>query len=340
MDFNTQHHQYITGLRDTLSKITDIALAKKRLTYLRWKVAENLDKLLFEFETNVKKTDANIMWAPDSAQAIEHLNKHLQPYANVRFLRHNAVIKLINKASIKVPEPTPTPDAVVVGAKFTLANTGNFFCALNSLEEYDAILQAKKIIVIAGIDSMLASQADLLTAKQLYAVYETGKLTYPAEILSRPGKPRGINAEVVLILIDDGRSKLIENPIHRPLFSILNFDLPPVCPMMEENYEADSWQKVDSLSYFLYPFISDMMAYASHFKNNYGFKLFNNYIPYDMDLSEHVMEARASVQKTEKLNPLNNLMDTDKSGVVLSARKFKDKQKFEKYAEHHFFGKD
>lgn len=339
MDFYEQHHLYISQLRSTLAKINDIDLAKKRLTYLRWKVAENLDKLLFEFETNVKKTDANILWAPDATKAIEYMNKHLQPFSNVRFLQHNSVKKLVNTGKIQVPTIPERADAIVVGAKFTLANTGNFFCALHSTEEYDAMLQAKKIIVIAGIDSILASQADLLLAKQLYAVYETGLLTYPAEILSRPGKPRGINAEIVLILIDDGRSKIIEQPVHRPLFSLLNFDLPAVCPMQELNYEPDNWQKVDSLTYFLYPFITDINAYAFHFKTNYGFKQLNQYMPYDIDLSDHVMEARAAVHKVDKMNPLGALLDTDKSGVILNQKKFRDKTKFEKYAEHHFFGK-
>ncbi|MDI1234453.1 MAG: hypothetical protein PSX81_09235 [bacterium] len=339
MDFYEQHQLYISQLRTTLAKISDIDLAKKRLTYLRWKVAENLDKLLFEFETNVKKTDANILWAPDATKAIEYMNKHLQPYSNVRFLQHNAVKKLVSTGKIQVPPMPEKADAIVVGAKFTLANTGNFFCALHSTEEYDAMLQAKKIIVIAGIDSMLASQADLLLAKQLYAVYETGLITYPAEILSRPGKPRGIQAEIILILIDDGRSKIIEQPVHRPLFSLLNFDLPPVCPMQELNYEADNWQKVDSLTYFLYPFMTDIHAYAFHFKNNYGFKQLNNYLPYEIDLSDHVMEARQAVHKVDKINPLSALLDTDKSGIVLHPKKFRDRTKFDKYAEHHFFGK-
>jgi hypothetical protein len=56
-------------------------------------------------------------------------------------------------------------------------------------------------------------------------------------------------------------------------------------------------------------------------------------------MSEHVMEARISIQKTDKMNPLSALMDSDKSGIALNPKKFRDRQKFDKYAEHHFFGK-
>lgn len=339
MDFYTQNNQYTAALNQTLSKIQDIDLARKRLTYLRWKVTENLDKLLFEFETNVKKTDANILWAPNAEKAIEYLKKHLMSFSNVRFLNHNAVKKLVKKGGIKVPETPKTTDAIVVGAKFLLANTGNVFCALHSIEEYDAMLQAKKIVVIAGVDSFLASQADLPIAKQLYSIYETGNLTYPAEILCRAGKPRGLNTEIIVILIDDCRSKMIENPVHRPLFSLLNFDLPPVCPMQQYKTYENDWEHADSLGYFLYPFITDMNGYGSHFKNNYGYRLLNNYVPYIIDMSEHVMEARVTIQKPDKINPLASLLDSDKSSIVLNPKKFRDKLKFSKYAEHHFFGK-
>lgn len=341
MNFNEQNKAYIDTLNRTLAKIDDIPLAKKRLTYLRWKVAENLDKLLFEFETNIKKTDAGILWAPDIDQAITHLNKHLAPYNNVRFLNHQAVRKLANNGKIKIPDNPATTDAVVIGAKFMTANTGNVFTALHSLEDYEALLQARKIIIIGGIDSFLASQNDLPLAKQLYSIYETGKPGYTAELLCKPGKPRGMNAEVVLILVDDRRSLLLENPVHRPLFSLLNFELPPVCPL-EQNRTDDrnEWSAINSLDYFLYPFLYGIQEYSNHFFNNYGLKLLNNYIPYDIDLSDHVMEARFSAGAGERKNPLMGLMDSDRSAVVLNPKKFKDRQQFEKYARHHFFGKD
>ncbi|MES2618699.1 MAG: hypothetical protein V4613_12525 [Bacteroidota bacterium] len=340
MDFNLKHQAYISELNQTLSKIDDIDLAKKRLTYLRWKVAENLDKLLFEFETNIRKTDGTLVWAPAIEQAIEQLSKHLAPYNNVRFIQHQAVKRLVSGGSVKVPEIPTHADAVVIGAKFLLANTGNFFSAFHSLEEYESLLQAKKIIVIGGIDSFLASQNDLPIAKQLYSIFETGKISYEAEILSRPGKARGMTAEIVLILIDDKRSQLLENPVHRPLFSLLNFELPPVCPLEQiRTTDRDDWQSVNSLDYFLYPFTHQFQNFTRHFLNNYGLKLLNNYIPYDMDLSDHVMEARVSAIGPEKKNPLMSIIDSDRSSVVLNSKKFKDKQQFEKYAALHFFGK-
>lgn len=339
MDFNSQNKAYLQQLANTLSKVEDIQLAKKRLTYLRWKVAENLDKLLFEYETNVKKTDANVLFAPTIALAIEYLNKHLKPFSKVNFLEHNAVKKMVNNGNVIVPEVVENPDAMVVGAKFLAANTGNIFIGLNNVEEYSQILGVKKLVVIAGIDSLLASQADLPIAKQLYAIYEKGRFNYAAEILTRPGKPRGLQCEVVLILIDDGRSKLLTNPIHRPLFSLLNFDLPPVCPMQQVSMPKNYWENIDTLSYFLFPFINDLNTFKQPILANYGLQLLNNYLPYDIDMGEQVIEARAYYHQKEKKNALANLLDTDKLSIVLNTKKYNDKEKFKKFAEQHFFGK-
>jgi len=268
MDFLTDHQAYITRLKSSLSKISDLDLALKRLTYIRWKVAENLDKLLFEFETNVKKTDSGILWCPDAKSSLENLNKHIRSFEKVKFFNHTAVKQFVNEVDIAVPEAKDQADVVVIGAKFIMANTGNFYTALNDFSEYETIINAKKIIVIAGIDSVLASQVELPLAKQLYATFETGNLSYQAEFISRPGRPRGLNCEIVLLLTDNNKSKLLEIPTHRHLFSLLNFELPPVCPMQQLSYEPGNWKKLDTLSYVFLGFIHGIQDFHQKFNGS------------------------------------------------------------------------
>jgi hypothetical protein len=339
MDFLEEHQAYISRLKESMSMISELDLARKRLTYIRWKVAENLDKLLFEFETNVKKTDTGFTWCPDVKTSLETLNKHLKNFDRVRFLNHNAVRHFVNELDIKVPAKDDKPDLVVVGAKFIMANTGNFYCALNDLDEYKAILNAKKLVVIAGIDSMLASQTELPLAKQLYATFETGKLAYPVEFVGRPGRGRGLNSEIVLLLTDNSKSKLLELPAHRPLFSLLNFDLPPVCPMQQLSYEPENWKKLDTLSYVLYAFMHGMNEFSKNINGNYGLNTLSQYLPYDIDLYDQILDARSLYHADDKKSKIASLFDTDKSSVILNPKKFKDAEKFRKFAEHNFFGK-
>ncbi len=339
MHFSEDHSAYIKRLKASLSRISDLELAKKRLTYTRWKVSENLDKLLFEFETNVKKNDAGIHWCPDAASTLESLNKHLKSFDRIAFCSHNAVKHLVNTADIKLPEHNEEAEVVIIGAKFIIANTGNFYATFNSQSEYEKVIHAKKIIVVAGIDSVLALQTELYMAKQLYAVFETGQLHYEAEMLARPGRVRGLNAEIVLSLTDLGKNRLLDLPVHRPLFSLLNFDLPPVCPMQKLNYDPEDWKKQDTLTWLLSAFVLGLNNHSNHLDGNYGLHSLNAYLPYDIDLYEQILDARAILHQDDQKSVFNRFLDADKSNIVLHAKKFSDPEKFKKYAERNFFGK-
>lgn len=337
MTFKEQYLEYSKQLNASLKLIEDIELAKKRLTLIRWKAIENLDKLLFEFETNVKKTDSQIIWCPDNAKTLENLNQLLSKYNKVNFCQHKSVKQMVMDSDIKVPELSEQPDAVVIGAKFIIANTGNFYTYLNNETEYEQVLSAKKIIVIAGIDSILPSQNHLPLAKQMYSLFEKGKMSYPIEILSRAGKPKGLNSDISLLLLDCGRSQVIENPIFRPLSYLLNFDLPPVCPLEQFQKDNNYWKQVNSLDYFIYPFLHDINVFKSHFNNNYGLGILNHYIPLDIDLENMVMEARHLSHKNEKNNVFTQLLDNDKSNLIFNPKKFKDLKQFKKYSSAYFF---
>lgn len=338
MSFLDNNKEYILRLNESLSKINDINLIKKRLTYIRWKVAENLDKLLFEFETNVKKTDANVLWCPDVTSTIDNLNKQLKSYTKINFFKHNAVKHLVRELDMKVPDYTDNPEVVVIGAKFILANTGNFYSVFNNFQEYEQMLTAKKIIVIAGIDSILALQSELYLAKQLYSIFETGNLHYQSEILSRPGRIRGLGADITILLTDLNKNKLLELPQHRPLFSLLNFDLPAVCPQDSLKAPDDSWFELNTFERFLNAFMDGLVKNTNSVNGNYGFNLLNQYLPYDIDLNDHVLNARSILHETDKVSIFNKIIDTDKSALALNAKKFSDKEKFHKYAERNFFG--
>lgn len=339
MGFSEDYSAYRQRLKASLARISELGLARKRLTYTRWKVAENLDKLLFEYETNVRKGDAGITWCPDVKTSMESLDRQLKNFHRVVFFQHTAVRHFVNELDLKVSREMEDPDAVVIGAKFIMANTGNFYCALNSLEEYEQVLSARKIIVIAGVDSLLSVQSELPLARQLYATFETGNLGYVAEFTGRPGRARGINGEIALFLTDLNRTELLEIPAHRPLFSLLNFDLPPVCPQQQLEYDPQNWKKMDTLSYVLYAFMHGLEHNASYINGNYGLGILNQYLPYDMDLYQQILDARALLHKDDKKSKLMSLLDPDKSSIVFNPRKFKDAEKFRKYAEHNFFGK-
>lgn len=335
LDKHSLYQQYLT---ESLTHFKDLELAKKRLSFWRWKASENLDKLLFEFETNVKKTDGKIIWCPDNASTIESLNSHIKGFEKVNFQKHIGLQSVLIDIDSETIKNHNQPDVVVTDAKFLIANTGNIYTAFYNTEEYLQAIQAKKIIILAGIDTILSHQNELPLSKLLYSVYETGQLSYPAEIICRPGKLRGFNAEVILIITDNNKSKLLELPAHRPLFSLLNFALPPICPIDLIENKNDNPKALDTLHYFLYPFMHGLTNFSSILFKNYGLKHFSEYLPYDIDLYQQILEARANIKEEEKHHLLLNLLNPNSSQLAIQPNKFNQANKFKKYASEQFFG--
>lgn len=75
--FDTDHRRIINyniGKYDAavsrgLSRIINLDNAKRRGHVIKWKVMENLDKFLPEFETNFQKRGGKVIWANDAAEA-------------------------------------------------------------------------------------------------------------------------------------------------------------------------------------------------------------------------------------------------------------------------------
>src|SRR5690606_30807146 len=96
-------------------------------------------------------------------------------------------------------------------------------CTNNQIE-LEALHQAKKVVFVAGIDTLVLNGYELELAKNLYSLYETGEFVYPFETLIKPGKTENRHAQQVhLILLDNGRSNLLESPAIRHWFYLLNF---------------------------------------------------------------------------------------------------------------------
>lgn len=79
--FNTEHRrklafnisQYDKKVVEGKHQYEDFELARERASTLKWKVTENLDKYLIEFETNFAKRGGKVIWAQDANEAITEL---------------------------------------------------------------------------------------------------------------------------------------------------------------------------------------------------------------------------------------------------------------------------
>src|ERR1700761_5290078 len=84
--FNTDHRQIINyniGKYDNsvvrgLSRIINLDNAKRKGHVIKWKVMENLDKILPEFEANFQKRGGKVIWANDAKEANREILNILQ----------------------------------------------------------------------------------------------------------------------------------------------------------------------------------------------------------------------------------------------------------------------
>jgi L-lactate dehydrogenase complex protein LldF len=66
---NNNIDKYSTAVARGLSRITNLDNAKRKGHVIKWKVMENLDKFLPEFEANFQKRGGKVIWANDAEEA-------------------------------------------------------------------------------------------------------------------------------------------------------------------------------------------------------------------------------------------------------------------------------
>ena len=266
------------------SQFTDVNITRERAKNIKWEAIEHLDTYLLEFEQKITARGATVIWANDSAEALEaigkickerncktlvksksmvteeiHLNDFLEangiesvetdlgeyiqqldgepPYHIVTPAMHKSkedVAKLFaNKlgtkpdltpeeltqvARIKLREKYTEAEVGVTGANFLIADIGGIAITENEGNGRLSCAWPKTHIAVVGIEKMIPSVHDLPLFWPLLATYGTGqKVTVYNSILTGPkqaGESDGPE-EMFVILLDNGRTNLLANPIAR-----------------------------------------------------------------------------------------------------------------------------
>lgn len=66
--------QYEQSWNNGIKQFGHLELARDRAAYIRWKVIENLDKYLIEFEASVIRRGGKVLWANDVETALQEIN--------------------------------------------------------------------------------------------------------------------------------------------------------------------------------------------------------------------------------------------------------------------------
>src|SRR6478735_3384813 len=226
-----------------------VNLARERAKNLKWRALENLDVYLEQFETNLIKRGARVVWAEDANVALEeikkiceetHLGEYIQqldgepPYHIVTPAMHKSkedVAKLFYEKLHTAPNLSPEQltliareklrdkyvqaEIGITGANFLVADIGGVAVTENEGNARLSCAWPKTHIVIAGIEKLIPSMTDLGLFWPLLSTFGTGqKITVYNTIITGPrqhNEPDGPE-EMIVILLDNGRTNILKNP--------------------------------------------------------------------------------------------------------------------------------
>jgi len=265
-------------------QFTNVMDARERAKNAKWEAIEHLDQYLLEFEKKITARGTRVVWAEDTAQALEeigkickekncktlvksksmvteeiHLNDFLEkngiesvetdlgeyiqqldgepPYHIVTPAMHKSkedVAKLFaNKLGTR-PDLTPEQltlvarqklrekyveaEVGVTGANFIIADIGGIAVTENEGNARLSCAWPKTHIVIVGIEKVIPSIKDLSLFWPLLSTFGTGqKVTVYNTIISGPRQADETDGpeEMIVILLDNGRTNLLANPTSR-----------------------------------------------------------------------------------------------------------------------------
>ncbi len=125
--------QYDKKVIDGKNQFSDLEIAKQRGAMLKWKVIENLDKYLVEFETNFTKRGGKVIWARNAEEAIQELLRILK--------RANA--KTVVKAKSMTTEEIHVNEALTdEGIESIETDLGEFIVQLRGEHPYHIVTPA------------------------------------------------------------------------------------------------------------------------------------------------------------------------------------------------------
>lgn len=139
--FNPEHRrklafnisQYDKKVVEGKDQFADLELARERASTLKWRVTENLDKYLTEFEANFTKRGGKVIWAQDADEAIAELMRIMK----------NAKARVVVKAKSMTTEEIHVNDALTAeGIESLETDLGEFIVQLRNEHPYHIVTPA------------------------------------------------------------------------------------------------------------------------------------------------------------------------------------------------------
>lgn len=325
-------NQHETAINNALKQFSKLSVARQKAGYLKYKVINELDRYLIEFEDNFLANGGKVIWARDAAEAKLEIKKIIKNHQVTKAVRSKSMVfeeigfgQSLKNSGVEVVETdtadfiaqlagekpshmgTPNriftqqevsdllhvklsapenlnPDAAkeftknylqqkiaaadisITGCNFLISDMGGIATTENEGNSLATISLPKIQLVLAGIDMLIPALENLDLYWPLLASYQMGKTISPFNsIITGPRKEGEFSGpeELILILIDNGRSKVLEMQKQRQALTCISCGAcANVCPVYKlvggETYGTTYQGPVGAV---VTPFMKDFETY-------------------------------------------------------------------------------
>ena len=125
--------RYDTAVTAGRNRYADLQLARFRAAFIKRKMLSNWDNYLIQFEENATKNGITVLWAKDTAQAIEYLQE---------ILKENEAKLLVKSKSMTTEEIEMNHAAEAVGCESVETDLGEFIVQVAGEKPYHIVTPA------------------------------------------------------------------------------------------------------------------------------------------------------------------------------------------------------
>lgn len=160
---NANIEKYNVAFENGKSKFLNLENSKKKANLIKWKVMENLDRYLLDFESNFTRRGGNVIWANDTKEAQQEIE---------RIINHHQIKSVIKSKSMATEEIELNAFLEKKGIEAVESDLGEFIIQLLGQKPYHFVTPAMHLSLaeIAKLfnekfDTPLDTTAEQLTMK-------------------------------------------------------------------------------------------------------------------------------------------------------------------------------
>ena len=247
---------------------TDYKTFKAHTHFQKIKKLNNLADHLNSFENQAKKRDIKVLWATNYEDVSEEIKKIKKTYEirnawyKTDYILEEIGIQYFFKENNIRLSTTDESDVLIYQANGIIEDLGSIYFEFDDRASLESISLNKPKIIVCGIDSIFCNMQEVESYRSVRSFHKKQEKSPLYSLVYNPYK-EPVKSPVFVIIVDNGRSELLEEPeIRKTLACIHCGACSKVCPVSKsvgkEPYDNIFWGPVSNV---ILPYLEDKEEY-------------------------------------------------------------------------------